>query len=130
MSFAVWHPTIARAHVTTARGGHFTTIGHSVARPSDTDPARVQKRLELLPEEALYLVEKGALQCWRAVESFEPKGDELEGAMLGAPMSVQEAFSEMLGHEDMTLERYQVWLPLFICAVFMCSFHECRYIRT
>ncbi|VDB87406.1 unnamed protein product [Peniophora sp. CBMAI 1063] len=108
-SFAVWHPTIARAHVTTARGGHFTTMGHSIARPTDIDPTKVHKRLELLPEEALYLVEKGALQCWRAVENLELKGDEPEGAMLGAPMSVQEAFSEMLGREDMTLERYQVY---------------------
>ncbi|KAI0035174.1 tRNA-splicing endonuclease subunit sen54 N-term-domain-containing protein [Vararia minispora EC-137] len=109
MSYAVWHPAIARAHVTTARGVDLASMGHTVARSSSSDPTRMHKRLELLPEEALYLVEKGTLLCWKAVEGFEIKDDEVGGTMLGAPMSVQEAFATMLDTEGITLERYQVY---------------------
>ncbi|KAI0313847.1 tRNA-splicing endonuclease subunit sen54 N-term-domain-containing protein [Amylostereum chailletii] len=111
ISYAVWYPVLARAHVTTARGIHFnTSMGHSIARPSPTSDKLV-KRLELLPEEALYLVEKGALFCWKAVDGVTDVSDQVDadGAMQGAPMSVQEAFASMIGTEDITLERYQVF---------------------
>lgn len=85
----------------------------------------MQKRLELLPEETLYLVEKGALQCWRAVEDFEPRETELDGAMFGAPMSVQEAFSEMIGKEGMTLERYQVSINTTSIGSISQAIHRC-----
>ncbi|KAJ7902044.1 tRNA-splicing endonuclease subunit sen54 N-term-domain-containing protein [Mycena olivaceomarginata] len=113
VSYAIWHPEIARAHATVARGVLFTSIGHSVPRPVITaDGAQKQhKRLELLPEEALYLTERGSLFCWKATTLDLSGVDDLEG-VLGSPMSVQQAFSEMIGTEDLTLERYQVYAYL------------------
>jgi tRNA-splicing endonuclease subunit sen54 N-term len=121
VSYAVWYPNLARAHVTVARGVHFTSMGHSVQRPSSSSlPAGgPRKRLELLPEEALYLMEKGALFCWKASrddehddapgeDENEDKDVEWDSASQGAPMSVQQAYAEMIGREDLTLDRYQV----------------------
>ena len=68
------------------------------------------KRLELLPEEALYLMERGAMFCWKEHDLFAEntqKGSFLED-MEGSPMSVQQAYAEMIGKEYLTLERYQV----------------------
>lgn len=110
MSYAVWHPEIARAHVTVARGIHFSTMGHSVSRretSNSKDMQKVHKRLELLPEEALYLVERGSLFCWKHVQTEPIVSPGLEDVE-GAPMTVQQAFAEMVGTEDLTLEKYQV----------------------
>lgn len=115
MSYAVWYPTLARAHVTVARGIHFSSLGHSVARPLEMHQNKLvegvktqnPKRLELLPEEALYLLERGALSCSKPpTYDVEPASGEEQGG--GIPMSVQQAYSEMIGKEDMTLEKYQV----------------------
>ena len=118
VSYAVWYPNLARAHVTVARGVHFTSMGHSVQRPSPAGKPR--KRLELLPEETLYLMEKGALFCWKASrdddnnDNDEPGAEqnerevEWDSASQGAPMSVQQAYAETIGREDLTLDRYQV----------------------
>ncbi|KAF7361703.1 tRNA-int-end-N2 domain-containing protein [Mycena venus] len=113
VSYAIWHPEIARAHATVARGVLFTSIGHSVPRPVVTaDGAEKQhKRLELLPEEALYLIERGSVFCWKETTMDLASVDGLE-EVLGPPMSVQQAFSEMIGTEDLTLERYQVYAYL------------------
>jgi tRNA-splicing endonuclease subunit Sen54 len=110
VSYAVWYPDLARAHVTVARGVHFTSMGHSVQRPASSlaSGTSLKKRLELLPEEALYLVEKGALFCWKA--SLDGPGEDIDwdSASQGAPMSVQQAYAEMVGTQDLTLDRYQV----------------------
>ncbi|KAI0917086.1 hypothetical protein AcW1_007627 [Taiwanofungus camphoratus] len=113
ISHAVWHPGIARAHVTMARGIHFTTMGHSVARASSVsdEAQKIQKRLELLPEEALYLVERGAMLCWKASDLPLSSTQGLEDVD-GVPMSVQQSFAEMIGIEDLTLEKYQVFAYL------------------
>ena len=110
ISYGVWHPDIARAHVTIARGIHFTNMGHSVARPTSGSTDGIQKnlkRLELLPEEALYLVERGAMFCWKDTDAVNTSALGLED-MEGAPMSVQQAFAEMICKEDLSLEKYQV----------------------
>src|SRR5437588_206683 len=73
VSYAVWYPDLARAHVTVAQGIHFTSMGHSVQRPSPAGKSR--KRLELLPEETLYLMEKGALFCWKASRDNDNDND-------------------------------------------------------
>jgi tRNA-splicing endonuclease subunit Sen54 len=65
-------------------GVHFSTMGRYEG---------ARKRLELLPEEALYLLDRGTVECWTEQ---------------GVPMSVQQGFAEMIGTEDLTLERYQV----------------------
>ncbi|EGO19318.1 hypothetical protein SERLADRAFT_479745 [Serpula lacrymans var. lacrymans S7.9] len=107
ISYAVWYPDIARAHVTVARGIHFTAMGHSVARQNAAEDgsSKLQKRLELLPEEALYLVERGAMLCFKQTQADITGMDDIEGA----PMSVQQAFAEMIGQEDLSLEKYQVF---------------------
>ncbi len=84
-------------------------MGHSVARPSTSseDARKVQKRLELLPEEALYLVERGAMFCWKPTDlPLRPTAhlDDMEGV----PMSAQQAYAEMIGSCDLTSEKYQV----------------------
>lgn len=109
MSHAVWYPGLSRAHVTVARGIHFANMGHSVARPlmSAANEKKVQKRLELLPEEALYLVERGTMYCWTATELPLRETAHLDD-MQGVPMSVQQAYAQMLGSCDLSFEKYQV----------------------
>ena len=59
-------------------------------------------------------MEKGALFCWKASRNDESGADEddreveWDSASQGAPMSVQQAYAEMIGREDLTLDRYQV----------------------
>lgn len=73
-------------------GVHFLTVGRfSVER----------KRLELRPEEALYLAERGTIELW-----WETRGEE--GEVLRVPMSVQQAWASLLGHDELTMERFQV----------------------
>lgn len=79
--------------------------------PDEPASEKIQKRLELLPEEALYLVERGAMFCWKEHESFDTHNLRPE-EMQGSPMSVQQAFAEMIGKEDLTLEKYQVRHPV------------------
>ncbi|KAI8978745.1 tRNA-splicing endonuclease subunit sen54 N-term-domain-containing protein [Trametes punicea] len=113
VSHAIWYPQLARAHVTVARGIHFSTMGHSVARPSlnSEDVKKIQKRLELLPEEALYLVERGAMYCWKPTDVPLHTSAHLDD-MEGVPMTVQQAFAEMIGADELTLEKYQVYAYL------------------
>ncbi|KAG2147403.1 tRNA-splicing endonuclease subunit sen54 N-term-domain-containing protein [Suillus bovinus] len=109
-SYGIWFPQISRVHVTVAKGIHFSVMGHSAARPTSVDggSTKLQKRLELLPEEALYLIERGALFCWKDIPVDLTGLDDIEGA----PMSVQQAFAEIIGKEDLTLEKYQVFAYL------------------
>lgn len=95
---AVWHPSLSRASMDPLRtkGIHFTIMGRH-------EPTR--KRLELLPEETLYLVERGTLECYTERQENLGFAEGVEG---GVPFSVQHAFSEMLGREGLTAERYQV----------------------
>ena len=95
-------PDLHRARVTKARGIHFNTIGHSAVREIGQEK-KPTKMLELLPEEALYLVERGSLLCYVG-----------NNPLLTVPdgnlpiLSAQQAFVEMIGKEDITLEKYQV----------------------
>lgn len=86
-------------------------MGHSARRPNPDLSSNVKTitQLELLPEEALYLIERGTVFCYK----YEGEGNldpEFGDSVLGTPMSVQQAFAEMIGKEDLTLERYQVRL--------------------
>ena len=63
--------------------------------------------MELLPEETLYLVERGAMYCWKPTDLPLAKASLLDD-MEGVPMSVQQAYAEMIGTEGLTLEKYQV----------------------
>lgn len=82
---------------------------HSVSKAGEG--TKIYKRIELLPEEALYLVERGTLFCTKESDELKsniPGMDDVEGS----PMSVQQAFAEMIGSEGLTLEKYQV---RFVC---------------
>ncbi|KAL2044297.1 hypothetical protein N7G274_003002 [Stereocaulon virgatum] len=58
-------------------------------------------RLNLLPEEALYLIERGTMDLrWRS--------EELDGI----PLSLQAAYAHLLGSQGLTLERYTVYTSL------------------
>jgi tRNA-splicing endonuclease subunit Sen54 len=147
ISIATWEPSLNRAVVELARGPLFASVGvtRKVAvlkdgRDEDLErtyrPDRVnwerdgvwkegvfydkmRSRLELLPEEALYMVERGSLECRIRVKSAGRKG---KGSMAEktdydvikdedadwVPMSVQQAFATMLFKDDLTRERYQV----------------------
>ncbi|PLW14497.1 hypothetical protein PCANC_15129 [Puccinia coronata f. sp. avenae] len=79
----------------TAKGVMFSSIGRW---------SRERKRLELAPEELLYLIERGTVECWTA-------DDPTRG--LGAiPISVQRAWAEIIGTHQLSLERYQVYAYL------------------
>lgn len=92
-----WRPEISRATIdnTATYGIHFSSIGLYNSE---------RKRLELLPEEALYLCERGIIELHS--ETVD------EGATNRVPMSVQQAWGAIIGHEDLTLERFQVSLRI------------------
>ena len=113
ISYASWHPDLARTHVTVARGIHFSNMGHSAPRPIEENGIqKVQKRLELLPEEAIYLIERGALFCWKQIDLDIGQVPGLNDVN-GSPMSVQQAYTEMIGREGLTLEKFQVCSEMF-----------------
>ncbi|KAL1693761.1 tRNA-splicing endonuclease subunit sen54 N-term-domain-containing protein [Schizophyllum commune] len=109
MSYAIWHPALARAEVLVAHGVHFSNMGHSAPRPyvDEEGVTKVHKRLELLPEEAIYLIERGALFC-SLVDAPKIEVTGMEDAA-GPPMTVQQAYTEMIGREGLTLEKFQVY---------------------
>jgi tRNA-splicing endonuclease subunit Sen54 len=83
-------------------------MGHSTPRSQPHNATKLQKRLELLPEEAIYLIERGTLFCWKEINLvLDGTFSEMEDVQ-GAPMSVQQAYSEMIGQEGLSLEKYQV----------------------
>ncbi|KAL8279072.1 hypothetical protein RQP46_008530 [Phenoliferia psychrophenolica] len=64
-----------------------------------------RKRIELMPEEALYLAERGTIELWS-----ETVGDD--GELLRVPMSIQQAWAAIIGHDELTLERFNVYAQL------------------
>lgn len=86
-------------------------MGHSAPRSvvAEDGASKLQKRLELLPEEAIYLIERGALFCWKEIDLILGQVPGLNDVH-GSPMSVQQAYSELMNAEDLTLEKFQVRL--------------------
>ena len=118
VSYAVWCPQTSRARILLAHGNFLATMGHNVPRNYDTPAVgpearkKIEKVVELLPEEALYLIERGSMLCWSRHDRDTPEE--------GAPMSLQQAYAEMIGKQELTLERYQVPAGV-ICASISCS---------
>ena len=103
-------------------------MGHSAPRSvlKQGEAPKIHKRLELLPEEALYLVERGSLFVTKlssTLKSVIPGMDDIDGA----PMSVQQAFAEMIGTEDLLLEKYQVLLHVLF-SIFLIFFYHCHQV--
>ncbi|KAH8834252.1 hypothetical protein DL96DRAFT_1579986 [Flagelloscypha sp. PMI_526] len=103
MSFGVWDPQISRSYVTIPRGILWNTMGHSA-------PHGKRRRLELLPEETLYMIERGNLWC--TLEGQHCSSDNANEEVIGPPISAEQAFTSMIGREGLTLERYQVYAYL------------------
>ncbi|OBT65586.1 hypothetical protein VE03_05571 [Pseudogymnoascus sp. 23342-1-I1] len=99
--------------VESSKGTHFRTMGKT---PMGTTSAK----LWLLPEEALYLVERGNLDLWwpsrplQAVRSQTGSYDLEEGTEDGVPLSLQAAYSLFIGEGEglVSMETYQVYANL------------------
>lgn len=90
--------------VPSPKGGNFKSMGR----------ADQFNRMWLLPEEALYLLERGSLDIrWRVDVGRGSDAAELElDQEAGIPMSLQAAYALFLGRGGLTLERYTVFAGL------------------
>ena len=94
----------ACVYVPAPKGPYFKTMGQ----------ADSQNRVWLLPEEALYLLERGTLDFrWPCSSVGEAQGDkDGEADEFSIPMSLQAAYTCFLGRGGLTLERYSVFTGL------------------
>lgn len=108
---ATYHPESNMAYALNPKGVSFTKMGHVLPAKEDpigNDEVRGQ-RVWLLPEEVLYLVERGTLDVhWPAEE------EEDEHSI---PMSLQAAYAMFIGNEQsrggaLSFERYSVYSAL------------------
>lgn len=109
---AYYHPETNMVYTVDPKGPLFKTMGKVF--PSNEDPLGHRdvrsNRLWLLPEEILYLLERGTIDVrWPA--------DDGEGDGLGVPMSLQGAYATFIGREGevggaLTFERYSVYAGL------------------
>lgn len=112
LTTATYHPETNMAYAINPKGPHFAKMGFVL--PADEDPfgddGHRGQRLWLLPEEVLYLLERGSLDVrWPVTE------DDEDG--LGLPMSLQGAYAMFIGDESshegaLTFERYSVYSGL------------------
>lgn len=66
--------------------------------------------LELFPEETVYLIERGALDCrWTRTPGQLPEPQDFSSCM---PISVAQAYAQILGCNSCTLSRYQIYAYL------------------
>lgn len=90
----------ACVYVPSPKGQFFKTMGQ----------ADSSSRVWLLPEEALYLIERGSLDIRWPSSSGSTAGSGEED--LSVPMSVQAAYACFMGRGGLTLERYSVYTSL------------------
>lgn len=117
MSHALLTPGSPYPKMIVTRGHIHDSLGISVRHP----PKFGQKQTvtELLPEEALYLLERGSLQIWIGPEAETETDhvlgvgtwkDEEWGVVGAVEMSVMEGYGQFIGKEGLSWERYQVCL--------------------
>ncbi|WWD08997.1 hypothetical protein V865_007112 [Kwoniella europaea PYCC6329] len=106
--------------------GHlFDTIGMSIRYSTSTKDQEKGKskgysQTELLPEEALYLLERGTLQIWVSKDLTDEEKEngwgewsEEEYGVKGAiEMSVMDGFGTFIGRDGLSWERYQAYAYL------------------
>ncbi|KAJ8112686.1 hypothetical protein ONZ43_g5337 [Nemania bipapillata] len=105
------------------RSTMLTSMGRVVTSAEKSSPGWL--KTWLLPEEALFLVERGTLDLWwpaRGIEEIFPIDEDLEdkGKLedyeLGVPLSLQAAYALFIGRDGergkISLERYQVYANL------------------
>ena len=116
MSHALLTPKSPYPRVLVSRGHLLDSMGITV-RPATSSSRRVRGRVELLPEEALYLLERGTLQIWvgkeAETEEEEKAGvgewvDQVYGVGGAVELSVMEGFAAFIGKDGLSWERYQV----------------------
>ncbi|KAF2798667.1 tRNA splicing endonuclease-like protein subunit [Melanomma pulvis-pyrius CBS 109.77] len=102
----VYHAESNMAYVEKVKSQHFQTLGKARG-----------KTMWLLPEEALFMIERGSMDCrWPAKRVNEEENESL-GAEELAPMSLQAAYAAFIGFEGgvggkLTLEMYTVYAGL------------------
>lgn len=98
-----------------ARGHVLDSMGISVR--DIRDDGKSAARVQLLPEEAIYLAERGSLQLWngRAPQSVQEEEDGVgrwcdeEFGIKGAvEMSIMEVYGAFMGLDRLNWQRYQV----------------------
>lgn len=121
MSHALLTPGSPYPKMIVTRGHIYDTLGISVRHPPRFGKRHTYN--ELLPEEALYLLERGSLQIWVGPEAETETDnilgvgtwkDEEYGVVGAVEMSVMEGYGIFLGKEGLTWERYQVGVPIFL----------------
>ncbi|TIB00294.1 hypothetical protein E3P89_01611 [Wallemia ichthyophaga] len=126
ISIGLWSNAHSRASIIIQRGTHFSSIGHPVRNTPSKREGNVEKvasetRMELLPEEALYMVERGSLLCYEyewsdnndkmlKLSTNDSAVDERVAGL--APFSAQRAFDCCIGKDGLTLEKYTVYAQL------------------
>lgn len=114
ISHALYTPDSPYPHLLISRGHLLDSMGISMRSPDSKGKARA--RTQLLPEEALFMLERGSLQIWMGREEDSEDGtaavgtwSEEECGVVGAvEMSVSEGFAAFLGKDGLTWEKYQV----------------------
>ena len=127
VSIGLWSNSHSRASLLIQRGPHFGSIGHPVrSTPQKVNANIVNKvpsetRIHLLPEEVLYLVERGSMMCYEydwtdntdSMLKISNNDNEIENRICKLPpMSAQRAFDETLGKDGLTVEKYMVYAQL------------------
>jgi len=106
---AHYHPQTNMAYTEDAKGPLFKNMGKVFAANDDPLGPRLQgeNRIWLLPEEAIYLLERGTIDIRWPI-------DEDDAEEEGLPMSLQGAYAAFLGEEEggLTFERYSVYAGL------------------
>lgn len=102
----MYHPESNMAYVEKVKTQHFQTIGRGKGGKE-----------WLLPEEALFLIERGSLDCRWPVNKDEEEAGRAFGIEDGPPMSLQGAYAAFIGFEGgvggkLTLEMYTVYAGL------------------
>lgn len=137
LSKAIWDPTLNRAVVQVSQGTTISSLGVTsrypvIASSSSSSSAgvppgsndtigpqnqvgvlkagvfypRMTSQVELFPEEALYLIERGTLECTVPMRLADAE------ETVQVPLSLQHAFSLMIGKDGCTRERYQTYTYL------------------
>ena len=93
---ATYHPETNMAFVYNPKGPLFTKMGRVLSAKEDPlgEDGRRGGRMWLLPEEALYLIERGTVDVRWPVVGEDGEG---EGGQGGVPMSLQGAYAMFLG---------------------------------
>ncbi|CAO1620900.1 unnamed protein product [Sympodiomycopsis kandeliae] len=135
LSKAIWYPHLNRAVVTSSQGTTIASLGVTTRVPVVVSSAaeipsnsldvlgpnnqvgvwkagifypRYNTRLDLYPEEVLFLLERGSLDCRMEMKLADSSSEEI----VQIPLSLQHAFSLMIGKDGCTRERYQTYTYL------------------